>query len=73
VILKHSTGGERFAHLLATWYQQTGTLVYESLETTATKMLWLNATADFNGNILPLDRSAILSAIASASYTFFQQ
>ena len=27
LFLKHSTGGERFARLLATWYQQTGTLV----------------------------------------------
>jgi len=38
LFLKHSTCGERFAHLLATWYQQTGTLVCESLETTATSL-----------------------------------
>ena len=73
LFIKHSSGGERFSRLLASWYQKTGTLACESLQTSETKRLWLTAISEFNGEISSLDRSAILSAIASTSYTFFQQ
>ena len=61
------------SRLLVSWYQKTGILACESLQTSETKRLWLTAISEFNGEISSLDRSAILSAIASTSYTFFQQ
>ena len=70
---EHSTGGERYTRLLASWYQQTVTLAYANSETQDTKTLWLRMTVNYKEEISSLDRIALISAVASCAFTFFQK
>ena len=69
----HSTGAERFGCLLAAWYQRTGALACAAISTQSCSELWRALTCDFNGAVSALDKSALVSAIAAAAYTFFQK
>ena len=69
----HSTGAEWFGRLLAAWYQGTGALACASMSTEQCSQLWTLLMCDFDGDISALDRSALVSAIAAAAYTFFQK
>lgn len=69
----HSTGAERFGRLLAAWYQRTGALACATISTQSCSELWRALTCDFKGAVSALDRSALVSAIAAAVYTFFQK
>ena len=68
-----STGAERFARFLYKWYQESLPLASSNAETPDTNTLWKTVTAQYKDIISPLDRSALISAIASCSYTFFQK
>ena len=69
----HSTGTEHFGRLLAAWYQRTGALACAAISTPSCSELWRALTCDFDGAVSALDRSALISAIAAAAYTFFQK
>ena len=66
---KCCTGSERFGRFIVAWYQKTGTLASRDLETEETKRLWLDSTSNFNSYSV-LDRSALISGIASCAYAF---
>ena len=68
-----STGAERFGRLLAAWYQRTGALACASMATQQCSDLWEVLASGFDGKISAMDRSALVSAIAAVSYTFFQK
>ena len=55
------------------WYQRTVTLACANSETLDTKRLWLTLVSDYKGQFSPVDRSALVSAVASYSFTFFQK
>ena len=67
-----STGGERYTRPLASWYQLTVTLACANSETQDTIMLWLRLTANYKEEISSLDRSALISAVALCTFTFFR-
>ena len=69
----HCLGKERFAGFLADWYQQVATLGCDSLSIPQTCEVWKLLTTDYPSSITPLDRSALVSAVAAAAYTFFQK
>ena len=66
-----STGGVHYTCLLASWYQRTVTLACANSETQDSKLLWLRLTANYKEEISSLDRSALISAVASCAFTFF--
>jgi len=69
----HSTGTERFGHLLAAWCQRTGALACAAMSTRKCSEVWRGLTCNFDREVSALDRSALVSAIAAAAYTFFPE
>jgi len=65
-----STGAEQFARFL---YKESLPLASSNAETPDKNTLWMTVTAQYKDIISPLDRSVLISAIASCSYTFFQK
>ena len=68
-----STGAERFARFLSNWYQASLPLASSKAETPETHTLWKTMIAQYKDEISLLDRSALVSAITSCSYNFFQR
>lgn len=50
--------------------QRIGTLACESMSTESCNELWRDLILDYGREISALDRSALVSAIAAAAYTF---
>ncbi len=69
----HCTGKERFARFLVSWYRVTSTLACESLSTAETRSLGHTQISDYPGAVSTLDRSSLVSAIATAAYKFLQK
>ena len=65
-------GKELFGRFLAAWHKEVGTLACDKLSTHNTSTLWSYLKCQY-GEILSLDRSALISAVAAASYTSFQK
>ena len=69
----HYKGKERFGRFLAAWYKEVGTLACDKLSTHNTSTLWSYLKCQYGEEISSVDRSALISAVAAASYTFFQK
>ena len=68
----HYKGNERFGHFLAAWYKEVATSACDTLSIQNTRTLWSYLVSEYNDEISSLDRSALVSAVAVDSYTFYQ-
>ena len=73
VLEKHLTGREGFSRFLAAWYKFTSKIASASMADTAASHEWSTAAGGFTEHVSKDDWSALMSAIATAMYTFMQK
>ena len=70
---QHTRGGERFARFLVSWHNFVGTLACNPEGDAEVEVRWTALTDQFECEVSSESRSALVFAVASASYTFLQQ
>ena len=70
---RHTTGVERFARFLVAWHNFVGTLACNAENDTELEVLWSRLINGCGCDVSRESRSALVFAVASASYTFLQQ
>lgn len=70
---QHTKGGERFARFLVSWHNFVGTLACNPEGDTELEARWCTLTDQLDFDVSSESRSALVFAVASASYTFLQK
>ena len=70
---RHTRGGERFARFLIAWHNFVGTLACNPERDAEMEVRWTALTDQLECEVTSESRSALVFAVASASYTFLQQ